>query len=154
MDVDSKKLSQPLHVNVDIESEIKGAIVGSFISEASDPSNVDTCNEIFTSSDTVNELIKGFSNEQYDPSHNTAVDETIQVLPSFTKVYNSLCSTQGNCQVGVLILCYCIFVVIQNLLKKPPKVNLMYVIYFYYSCWMSNFCTIGERFLYFLVRRW
>lgn len=71
--------------NVDIsvmDSEIKGAVVEKFLTARTDTSG-DDC---FTSSDTVNELLKGFSDER---SQNASLEDATQILPSFSKVLSS-----------------------------------------------------------------
>lgn len=76
--------------NVDMsvmDSEIKGAVVENFLTAKSDTSG-DDC---FTSSDTVNELLKGFSDERLDESQNISLEDATHILPSFTKVLSSLC---------------------------------------------------------------
>lgn len=69
--------------------EIHGSVVENYLI---DTSQADT-SEIFTSSDTVNELIKGFSDQNFD-NKSQDLDETTTVLPSFTKVLTSF-SHQG-----------------------------------------------------------
>ena len=69
--------------------EIHGSVVDNYLM---DTSKTDTPGEIFTSSDTVNELIKGFSDQNFDKSQD--LNETTHILPSFTKVLTSF-SHQG-----------------------------------------------------------
>lgn len=45
--------------------------------------------DCFTSSDTVNELLKGFADERSDDSQTTSLEDATQILPSFTKVLHS-----------------------------------------------------------------
>lgn len=70
--------------NVDtsvMDSEIKGTVVEKFLTAQTEDG--------FTSSDTVNELLKGFSDERVDDSQNSLLEDATQILPSFSKVLSS-----------------------------------------------------------------
>lgn len=72
-----------------MDSEIKGAVVENFLTVKSDTSGVDC----YTSSDTVNELLRGFSDDNL--SQKTSLEDTTHILPSFTKVLDSYCQSKA-----------------------------------------------------------
>lgn len=75
-----------------IEEDIQGAVVQNFLSEK----RVDagTGSELFSSSDTVNELLHGLACDKQEQEILDLSRATCQVLPSFSKVLDQSISTQ------------------------------------------------------------
>lgn len=67
-----------------LDSEIKGTVVDKFLKDSSK-------DQIYSSSDTVNELLKGFS----DPGVES-FEEASTILPSFTNAYKSFCPMENK----------------------------------------------------------
>ena len=67
-----------------LDSEIKGTVVDKFLKDSAK-------DHIYSSSDTVNELLKGFS----DPSMES-FEEASTILPSFTTAYRSFCPKESE----------------------------------------------------------
>ena len=67
------------------ESDIQGALLDNFLLEQSSVQSSGTSRLFHTSSDTVNELLKGLSTTQQDDSIRKLTEETADVLPSFAK---------------------------------------------------------------------
>ena len=80
----------------EIEKDIEGALVHNFLSEKQ--TNVNTNSDIFTSSDTVNEILQGLACEQQDQGLVELTKETYDVLPMFSKALDaSMLCKGGNC---------------------------------------------------------
>ena len=68
------------------DKEVQGAILDNFLAEhAADLDTASTSNLFHTSSDTVNELLRGLSSKQDDRSIQRLSEETADVLPTFAK---------------------------------------------------------------------
>ncbi len=71
--------------NSRFEEDIKGAVVHNYLREKGN----DKSNLIYSSSDTVNELLQGLVSDDTDSSIKKLTKETSEFLPTFSKVLNS-----------------------------------------------------------------
>ncbi len=72
------------------DREVQGAILDNFLADhTADLDTASTSNLFHTSSDTVNELLRGLSSKQDDISIQRLSEETADVLPTFAKALGS-----------------------------------------------------------------
>lgn len=72
--------------NVVVEEDIQGAVVQNFLSEKQTDSEDENTQKLYTSSDTVNELLRGLSAIKPDTAILKLSEETADVLPTFSRV--------------------------------------------------------------------
>ena len=69
-----------------MEEDIQGAVVQNFLSEKQTDSEDENTQKLYTSSDTVNELLRGLSAIKPDTAILKLSEETADVLPTFSRV--------------------------------------------------------------------